>query len=568
MTETRSSSGTILLLLALALVPFVYLCGLLPVGSSTEARELLVIDTILRDHAWLLPLRNGQVPSKPPLYHWLNAIISFPVGAASVWLARLLSALLGGLTVYSTALIADAVGGRRPRLTLLSAALLLSTYGFVKLMGEARVDMLFAFLNTLAMFIVLRRFVPDFTSRTGRLIPLEDLDLNLFYAICGISVLARGPLGIVLPLLSLGAVLIYTAGFRAAVVYLLRPRAGWFIAAAIFLPWYCSAFFRGGDAFINRQLIFENMRRFFGGEQVNTEVWWFYLPSLLRTAFPVSLLFLIFHRRLRDPQARIISIWFWTGFLFFSLASGKRHSYLLPLYPACAVFAALYLEQWLSRLSDRSGERLRSIARALNPGTIFAGAILVLEALRVFDEFHNPAVLNAKISFNLILVRTELLLSACGVVMLALSMLPSARAYYRSPVLSWSAILIVFYAAILLGDGFKNQLKEYPAQSAALAAAIPANQKLVVMKSEWDESFDVLLYYLKRPVIVHPPDAQPLPGLLLASRSWIDTQRVKWVQAGWSMQERLKLSSSYDRVLGRVEREKILLELVRSGPRQ
>jgi 4-amino-4-deoxy-L-arabinose transferase-like glycosyltransferase len=43
------------------------------IGTHGEAREGLVVqDLVARGH-WVLPLRNGELPSKPPLFHWIAA---------------------------------------------------------------------------------------------------------------------------------------------------------------------------------------------------------------------------------------------------------------------------------------------------------------------------------------------------------------------------------------------------------------------------------------------------------------------------------------------------------------
>jgi len=54
------------LLVRLALTP--------PIWHHGEAREALVVQGIVRNHEWILPLRNGAIPSKPPFFHWLAAL--------------------------------------------------------------------------------------------------------------------------------------------------------------------------------------------------------------------------------------------------------------------------------------------------------------------------------------------------------------------------------------------------------------------------------------------------------------------------------------------------------------
>jgi hypothetical protein len=67
--------------------------------------------------------------------------------------------------------------------------------------------------------------------------------------------------------------------------------------------------------------------------------------------------------RRRDPLYHFLHAW-WLGiFLFFAAASGQRAVYLLPLYPAVAVIAALEIAAWLRRGDTLSvgGRRFRRI---------------------------------------------------------------------------------------------------------------------------------------------------------------------------------------------------------------
>src|SRR6185436_4916755 len=52
-----------------------------PIGHHAEAREGLVVQDILAHGHWILPRRNGELPSKPPLFHWIAAGIAHVAGA-------------------------------------------------------------------------------------------------------------------------------------------------------------------------------------------------------------------------------------------------------------------------------------------------------------------------------------------------------------------------------------------------------------------------------------------------------------------------------------------------------
>ena len=51
-----------------------------PIWNRGEAREGLVVLGIVHNQQWILPLRNGELPSKPPLFHWVAASASLILG--------------------------------------------------------------------------------------------------------------------------------------------------------------------------------------------------------------------------------------------------------------------------------------------------------------------------------------------------------------------------------------------------------------------------------------------------------------------------------------------------------
>jgi 4-amino-4-deoxy-L-arabinose transferase-like glycosyltransferase len=207
----------------------------------------------------------------------------------------------------------------------------------------------------------------------------------------------------VLPVLLALTFGVSTIGVSRSLKQLIKPSLGW---AFFLLPvaWYLAAFQRGGEAFIDRQLIFENVRRVVGGEHMNTQPWWFYLPSLARTTFPWWLLcgylmvqFFPFlkpglHRHEEEsttlPPAlhshtrfRFVPIFcFLAGLILFSIPSGKRHSYLLSLLPFIALQIAVLLSEVIHRegLSGRAGilKCINSIGAALIPvSVLFVGTV-------------------------------------------------------------------------------------------------------------------------------------------------------------------------------------------------
>ena len=96
-----------------------------PFYDKQEAREALVVWEIIHSGNWILPLRNGaEIPSKPPLYHWLAALTAKSMNRLDEFTVRFPSALLGTLGVLLTYLTGAILWGRSAGLI---AALILFT---------------------------------------------------------------------------------------------------------------------------------------------------------------------------------------------------------------------------------------------------------------------------------------------------------------------------------------------------------------------------------------------------------------------------------------------------------
>src|SRR5436853_7072456 len=111
MNDVRRTVGDLVLLTALVAATLAWPLAAPPIGMHGEAREGLVVQDVGRDGRWILPLRNGEVPSKPPLFHWIAAGVGALVGPADA-AVRAPSALAAWLVVILVYGLGIAAGGR------------------------------------------------------------------------------------------------------------------------------------------------------------------------------------------------------------------------------------------------------------------------------------------------------------------------------------------------------------------------------------------------------------------------------------------------------------------------
>lgn len=534
----------LILLLIFGSITGVY-ASLPVIGGSTEAREGQVVSVILRTGEWMLPLRNGLVPSKPILYHWVAAVLASAYGGISEAILRVPSILATLGVIVLTALLGyetakgGTLGSQKRALVIGggAGAILTLSYGFVALAGEARTDMVFALCVTLAGYAILRRFNPDSVAAVGGAIPENRWDLSLFFFACGLGVLARGPLGVLLPALIVVFCLIYLFGIRRALAFALRPRWEWLILIAVAVPWYAYATVHGSEAFIGRQLLFENLNRFLGGEHINQKPWWFYLPSFLSRSFPWSLVFLwavwrsaTTSKLQRSDRTHRVGhlgiIWFVVGLIFFSIASGKRHSYLVPLEPGIALSSMWFLWGWY----DGSSQRVQRFVRDLPAHLcrIFGGLAIVFAALSSLAQYpwmvdaHLPLLVAQSLDSYLSI--HVWVFAGLGVVCFWIGA-PGRTLSVRSQVIvAWIAFQVLFASAYYGGLVVKNGLKQFSQVASALHTLKDASERVAVVKSPYDEYFDPIFFYLHQEARIVAADKFDLDcnGPFLAHRRWFE----------------------------------------------
>ncbi len=350
-----------------ALVLFVTLhrLGAAGVCSYDEAIEGLFVQQMVEHGGGLFPLANGRDPMyKPPLFHWTALAIDrlFGIRKVTAFNLRLPAALYGAACLLLIVWFTYTVFGGRA--ALIAAMVLLGSYQYVSQARFGRVDMTLTFCEALALTSFLlwskARHAPDGADGAAAWRWLFALAL-------GLGVLAKGPVGAILPLLSVAVLIVVKRDWSIA-AQVFSPGSA-LLAIAVGSSWYAACFIGGRYDFLSRQVGSENLGRFFG--TLGTMAPWYYVEPLLLNSLPLSLIAPIAvgaaltttrHRREAAPpdpalDAVVCLAIFWVlSVIFFTLAAYKRRSYLLPLWPPAAVLIAWWIEY---RVAPRYGRIVR-----------------------------------------------------------------------------------------------------------------------------------------------------------------------------------------------------------------
>lgn len=338
MTTIESSDALLFVVVFTALLMRLLLSP--PIWHHGEAREALVARAIVQDHQWILPYRNGELPSKPPLFHWFAALAEILAGQSDITV-RLPSVMGAEIMAIATFLLGRAMGGKRT--AWLAVGALLGMHEFWHTATQARVDMIFSACITMSLAGFFLWFCNG--SKVAR---------ATCYIASAFAVLAKGPAGLALPGLVILGFLLVDGRFRMLRTFWSWPLAGFVLL--VDFGWYALAYHIGGNEFLQLQVQHENIERALGtGGFSSNSNFFTMLGWFITRMLPWNLaLFWSVVRRARgeseDSAGRFLHAW-WIGiFLVFALAAGKRAVYLLPIYPAIALLAARAMDRMIVHL--------------------------------------------------------------------------------------------------------------------------------------------------------------------------------------------------------------------------
>jgi 4-amino-4-deoxy-L-arabinose transferase-like glycosyltransferase len=346
-----------------------------PFHTKGEPREALVIQSMFEHHEYVLPLRNGnEIPSKPPLFHWLGTIAAHSIGEATEVAARLPSVMSALALIAMTALLGFRWWGTVAG--LVAGVALLTCQQFIASATTARVDM------------VLAAGISATVALTGVALA-EHRRIPLFvYFTAALSVLAKGPVGYALP----GAIIAAYLAAQRRIPPLSHLRIGPGVLIALTpLLWYLAAWWMGGQDFLDKLVFKENVYRVLDPDSVqagHVKPVWFYGPALLGSTAPWSLylpaiVLQAWRRRgsLEEDHLLLPLIWIVVTIVLFSLSPSKRPVYLLPCYPAIA----LLVGQWVASQgsANSAGRATRIAATVITVALSLPIALIALQAVGI-----------------------------------------------------------------------------------------------------------------------------------------------------------------------------------------
>ncbi len=344
----------------------------LNLGSATlwdldEGRNATAAYEMLESGNWIVPTFNGKLrDDKPVLLYWLQmlAYIAFGVGEFA---ARLPSALAALATVLSAYELARAMFGQATgRLAAFALATMPMICGAGRFANPDSLLNLFTAAYLAAFWFTIRR--------------PSTLGFAVVGVMAGLGMLAKGPVGLVLPGATAIAFLIWER--RWALLF----NRGWLLVGLTFcltaLPWYIWVAVETRGEFVRQFFFKHNLSRGLSAMEAHNGFIGYYGFVLIIGALPwsifipTSLWMGIFSvarvpwsrwqsiwDRCRDGEAevpsengfdcvsnyRLLLTWLAVFLTFYSLAATKLPNYILPVSVPTAILVGRFLQRWRER---------------------------------------------------------------------------------------------------------------------------------------------------------------------------------------------------------------------------
>lgn len=405
----RSPIFQIGIILVVTLTVFFTNLGTPRLWDRDEPRNAGCAAEMLDRGDWVVPIFNSQLRKhKPALLYWLM-MSAYSVWGVTEFAARFWSAALAVGTCLATYMI-----GKRlydDRVGFLAGIALATSMMFVVAARAATPDSVLVFCGTVSlMFFVVGAFPKSGSKTDGSAeeddqawFPTKQWIVVAMYLTMGLGVLAKGPIGFLLPMAMIGMygllktlpehdqlgrrqnnfwqraksglwrlVQCFEPVHFGRVLWAMRPLSAAALILAVSLPWFILVHIRTEGDFTQLFFIGEHFGRATEAMENHSGGIWFYPVAILIGFFPWSCfwgpvladLLTPFQsdsrsaERHRDANCFLLC-WIIIQVGAFTIARTKLPSYVTPCYPALAILTASCFVRFASQLGETSDSQMK-----------------------------------------------------------------------------------------------------------------------------------------------------------------------------------------------------------------
>ncbi len=420
-----------------------YLIAVIPLFLSrdftpdNELRYMSIADEAIREgHLFTFTNHGLNYADKPPLYLWIVMLGKLLFGHHSMLFLAMFS--------YIPALIIIYIMGRwikkfaSQQAAVAGELMLLSSVYFIGAGVVLRMDMLMCMFITLSLYVFYRVYTGEGKKYDGYLFPL----------LVFMAIFSKGPIGIMVPLISTVIFLLMRRDYKA--IGRFWGKKTLLVLVSLCFIWFLAVWIEGGNEYLNNLLFNQTVNRAVNSFH-HKEPFYYYFVSIIYSLFPWSLLVISMiakglskRREIKTGESSLLELFFMTialsTFIVLSLISSKLQIYLLPAFPFFIYLTLLWLPKFGATGRGPSGFVLASLEL---PAIIFALGAPVFVVLKylIRVSFLEDVIWPG----SLFILIALLIVSVAGVT--ALYILHSKKMQiYKIIIVLGSAILVALFS--------------------------------------------------------------------------------------------------------------------------
>ncbi len=308
---------------------------------------------------WLTPyIFDHPQFEKPILTYWLLKV-SFLTFGDTPFAARFFPAVFATFGVFGVYLL-GLLGFMNEKRSFLAALVLGTSAFYIGMAKTTFTDMIFSVFILYSLLFFFSAYVNNTSKRWGML---------GFYIFAALATLTKGPLGLLIPELTVVIFLLYCR--RISFLNSIWMYFGFLAYLVLTLPWYVYEISLYGNQFVHEFFYNDHWRRFIEAEHKGADSWYFYLITMVGGLFPWSLFlvasFYDIYKRIKfslKPFEYFLLSWIIVVFIIFQSAHSKLASYILPMFPALALLTANFIDEAIEHMQYVIIKRLSYIILA------------------------------------------------------------------------------------------------------------------------------------------------------------------------------------------------------------
>lgn len=381
-----------------------WLLALLPIflmrdfAKGNELTYLSIADQALQNGNLFAFYNHGAIyADKPPLYIWLIMLgEKFWNSHCMLWMG-IFSIVPAFVILYIMDKWCTPIIDKKYRTA--GQWLLLTTGLFIGSTVIVRMDMLMSMFIVLALYTFYKMYTEGITVKRQFLLP--------FYIF--LAVFTKGPLGLLIPVLSIFVFLIAEKKTKQLKYYL--GWKTWAILVTFCFLWFMMVFIEGGKTYLYNLLFHQTFGRAYKAFAHRTGFFYYFYAVIYSMAPWIILYICVIYEGIKKklivhPIQRFFLTVFVVTFVLLSCISSKIEIYLLPAYPFIVFLVASLMKQTENETGPIVGLFLPALCFTLS-----LPAMLIMRNLRLLPTWQNPFIYAATaiLSFGGVVMLVQLI---------------------------------------------------------------------------------------------------------------------------------------------------------------